>query len=125
MGTGRPTGGGHLAKDSLPVRDQGISTSGSQEEPPVCDPAFNPPDVNLNGSQVGNGCRERGMGAGARARANQGLRDFFYSKFTSKFPTAAHMDQCNCREALLRRQCGPWDKDGAGKLAWVFADGNV
>lgn len=38
MGTGRATRGGHLASDSLPVRvggDQGINTSGSQEEPPV------------------------------------------------------------------------------------------
>lgn len=34
--------------------------------------AFNPPDVNLSGSQVGNSCRERGMGAGAGGR--QGLR---------------------------------------------------
>lgn len=24
----------------------------------------------------------------------------------------------------LRRQCGPWDEDGEGELAWVFADGN-
>ncbi|KAK5884977.1 hypothetical protein CesoFtcFv8_018737 [Champsocephalus esox] len=69
MGTGRATRGGQLARNSLPMRvagDQRISTSGSQEEPPVCDlplcstPRPPPSDVNLNGSQVGKKCRERG-----------------------------------------------------------------
>ncbi|KAK5856268.1 hypothetical protein PBY51_007876 [Eleginops maclovinus] len=71
MGTGRATRGGQLASNSLPIRvagDQGINTSGSQEEPPVCDLPLRStplPDVNLNGSQVGKKCRERGVGSGA------------------------------------------------------------
>lgn len=86
VGTGRATSGGHLASDSLPVkvaRDQGISTSGSQEEPPVWLSPSAFPDVNLNDSQVGNGCRERGgMGQEQEGVQAWGVRRH-YRPFTS------------------------------------------
>lgn len=77
MGTGRATRGGHLASDSLPVRvagEQGVSTSGSQEKPPECDLPLSSTalDVDLNSSQVGKRCKERGLEVGAGG--SRGLR---------------------------------------------------